>query len=89
MYENRTRNSIMKITSDSKLFTLKTLRKHLGLSQAELATALGVRRASISDWERGIYRPSLTIEQMQILDRLLQRAGLTIHDLSPDVSDRT
>jgi DNA-binding XRE family transcriptional regulator len=38
---------------------IKGLRKHLGLSQAQLAEKLGVRQQTISEWETGIYAPSL------------------------------
>lgn len=34
------------------------LRTHLGLNQAELAEALGVRQQTISEWESGRYEPS-------------------------------
>ena len=38
---------------------IKGLRLHLGMSQAELAETLGVRQQTISEWETGIYAPSL------------------------------
>jgi DNA-binding transcriptional regulator YiaG len=34
------------------------LRSHLGLNQAGLAEALGVRQQTISEWESGRYEPS-------------------------------
>jgi transcriptional regulator with XRE-family HTH domain len=77
----------MKVASNRKLFTLKTLRKQLGMSQTALAKALGVRQATISDWERGMCRPTLTIEQIQILEALLKRVGLTFNDLPTDISN--
>jgi DNA-binding transcriptional regulator YiaG len=33
------------------------LRRHLGLTQQELADELGTRQQTISEWERGLYRP--------------------------------
>ena len=33
------------------------LRRSLGLTQQELAERLGTRQQTISDWERGIYKP--------------------------------
>lgn len=33
-------------------------RRKLGMSQASLATAIGVRRESVKDWERGVKSPS-------------------------------
>ncbi len=37
---------------------IKSLRYHMGLSQAEFAEKLGVRQQTISEWETGIYAPS-------------------------------
>jgi len=39
---------------------LKTLRKRKGLSQKQLAEALGVDQSSISKYERGTRTPSVT-----------------------------
>lgn len=36
---------------------VRTLRHHLGLTQAELAGELGVRQQTVSDWEVGAYQP--------------------------------
>jgi DNA-binding transcriptional regulator YiaG len=33
------------------------LRKHLGITQTEMAEQLGTRQQTISEWELGIYRP--------------------------------
>jgi DNA-binding XRE family transcriptional regulator len=38
---------------------IKGLRAHLGMSQAQLAEMLGVRQQTISEWETGMYAPSL------------------------------
>jgi transcriptional regulator with XRE-family HTH domain len=37
---------------------IRAARRRAGLSQAELAAALGVRQSSLSQWERGSTRPS-------------------------------
>lgn len=37
---------------------IRAARRRTGLSQAELAAALGVRQSSVSQWERGSTRPS-------------------------------
>jgi DNA-binding XRE family transcriptional regulator len=42
---------------DSEL--IKGLRLYLGMSQAQLAEKLGVRQQTISEWETGIYTPSM------------------------------
>lgn len=36
---------------------VRSLRKHMGLSQEELAGELGTRQQTISEWETGRYRP--------------------------------
>ena len=36
---------------------IKTLRHHLSLTQRELADRLGTRQQTISEWEKGMYRP--------------------------------
>jgi DNA-binding transcriptional regulator YiaG len=37
--------------------TVKALRNHMGLSQQDMAQELGTRQQTISEWERGVYRP--------------------------------
>lgn len=41
--------------------TVKELRVHLGLSQAELGTATGVSRQTVNSIETGRYLPSLPL----------------------------
>ena len=36
---------------------IRALRYHLGLTQQELAEQLGTRQQTISEWERGMYKP--------------------------------
>jgi DNA-binding transcriptional regulator YiaG len=36
---------------------VRTLRERLGLTQRQLADALGVRQQTVSEWETGIYQP--------------------------------
>jgi DNA-binding transcriptional regulator YiaG len=36
---------------------IKDLRKHMGLTQSELAEELGTRQQTISEWEVGMYKP--------------------------------
>jgi len=40
---------------DSK--RIQNLRRHLGLTQRELAERLGTRQQTISEWETGMYKP--------------------------------
>jgi DNA-binding transcriptional regulator YiaG len=37
---------------------IKALRRHMGLTQAELAQQIGVRQATVSEWEKGIRTPN-------------------------------
>ena len=48
-------------TTDTETWTpadIRQLREELDLTQEEMAEQLGVRRATISDWERGKQGPS-------------------------------
>ena len=36
---------------------IRALRRHLGLTQREFAYELGTRQQTISEWERGMYKP--------------------------------
>ena len=55
---------------------IKALRLHTGLTQAEFAEQLGVRQATVSDWEQGIHAPSRAISRYLTL--IADRAGFTI-----------
>lgn len=37
--------------------SIRALRNHLGMTQQELADALGMRQQTISEWETGMYKP--------------------------------
>jgi DNA-binding transcriptional regulator YiaG len=36
---------------------VRALRKHLGISQSEMAGEMGTRQQTISEWELGLYQP--------------------------------
>ncbi len=36
---------------------IQALRKHLGLTQREMAARLGTRQQTVSEWETAMYRP--------------------------------
>ena len=36
---------------------VRALRRHLALSQEEMARELGTRQQTVSEWETGLYRP--------------------------------
>lgn len=37
--------------------SVRALRKHLKLTQSDLAEQMGMRQQTISEWEQGDYRP--------------------------------
>ena len=36
---------------------IRALRRHLGLTQSQMADSLGTRQQTISEWEVGLYKP--------------------------------
>jgi len=36
---------------------IRALRKHIKLTQVEMADQLGTRQQTISEWEKGLYEP--------------------------------
>ena len=52
---------------------VRELRQHLGLTQGEMARELGTRQQTISEWERGVYRPRGT--SCTVLNIIAERAG--------------
>ena len=53
--------------------TIKALRLHMGMNQAEFAEQLGVRQQTISEWETGSYAPSRATRKYLTL--VAERAG--------------
>ncbi len=54
---------------------VQALRKHLGMTQAEMAEELGTRQQTISEWETGMYRPRGA--SSTLLTVIAERAGFT------------
>jgi DNA-binding transcriptional regulator YiaG len=54
---------------------VRALRRHLGLTQQELADELGTRQQTISEWERGLYRPRGT--SSRLLTLVAERASFS------------
>jgi DNA-binding transcriptional regulator YiaG len=54
---------------------IQGLRRHLRLTQQELADELGTRQQTISEWERDLYRPRGT--SAKLLSLIAERAGFT------------
>jgi len=52
---------------------LQALRRHLQLTQQQLADELGMRQQTISEWETGIYRPRGA--SARLLQLIAERAG--------------
>ena len=52
---------------------IRELRRHLGLTQTELAQELGTRQQTISEWEVGMYRPRGA--SAKLLSIVAERAG--------------
>ena len=69
--------------SEEKL-NLKLIRKILGLTQEELAEAIGVSVRTISRCETGETEPVFTVAQMKRFNRVIRQAGHELDDL-PDV----
>ena len=55
--------------------SVKALRDHLGLTQQQMSEELGTRQQTISEWERGIYRPRGVSRTM--LTIIAEGAGFT------------
>lgn len=62
-----------KVVWNSK--SIKALRLQMCLTQAEFATQLGVRQATVSEWENGIYEP--TRSKSKHLELVAQMVGFT------------
>jgi len=54
---------------------VRALRQHLNLTQARLAEALGTRQQTISEWEKGMYRPRGA--SATLLSIVAERSGFT------------
>ena len=52
---------------------VRALRRHLGLTQDDLARELGTRQQTISEWETDQYRPRGT--SSRLLSLIAERAG--------------
>ena len=60
---------------------MRALRAHLNLTQQELSGELGTRQQTISEWERGIYRPRGT--SRTLLNLIAERAGFEYGAVPP------
>lgn len=51
---------------------LRKRREELGLTQRDIALALGKTVQTISNWETGLYEPKMTPREVKVLCRLLK-----------------
>jgi DNA-binding transcriptional regulator YiaG len=61
---------------------IRALRNHLGLTQREMADQLGTRQQTISEWEKGLYRPRGT--SSTLLNIVAERAQFKYRPESGD-----
>ncbi len=61
---------------------IQALRRHLGLTQRELAERLGTRQQTISEWEKGMYEPRGT--STTLLSIIAERAKFRYDAASTD-----
>ena len=55
--------------------SIRALRRHMRLTQAEMAVQLGTRQQTISEWEVGIYKPRGT--SATLLTIVAERSSFT------------
>lgn len=56
--------------------TIRSRRRTLGMTQASLAQRIGVSQGAVSQWEKGVASPHITI-----LPKLAEALGCSINDL--------
>ena len=66
---------------------VKALRDHLGLTQQQMSEEMGTRQQTISEWERGMYRPRGVSRTM--LNIIAERAGFGYDAEPPGKSDES
>jgi len=54
---------------------IRALRQHLNLTQVKLSEELGTRQQTISEWEKGLYRPRGA--SATLLSIIAERSGFT------------
>ena len=71
---------------DSNERKFASLRLRAGLTQQELADAIGVTQKTISIWEKGSVEPKLTFEQTK---QLMEILSCTLDELIISIKQRT
>ena len=65
--------------------SVRGLRRHLALTQEQLADELGVRQQTVSEWETSVYRPRGASDRLLTL--VAERAGFVYGEPSPEEDD--
>lgn len=60
-------------------------RQALGLTQKQVADAIGVTDQTVSNWERGVHEPKLTLRQVANLCQLTKRNAEELANLFENV----
>jgi putative transcriptional regulator len=63
-------------------------RKILGLTQRDIANALGITDQAVSDWERGVRTPRLSPRQTAILCQLMQLDVFQLADMFEQITPK-
>lgn len=66
---------------------VRSLRRHMAMSQQDFARELGVRQQTISEWERGIYAPSRS--RSKHLNLVAEDVGMVFEVINPENEDET
>lgn len=61
---------------------IRALRKHMGLTQADFAEEMGVRRQTVSEWENGVYDPDRSTARF--LRHIAKQADFQVPENSVD-----
>ena len=80
-----TKNKVRQPQWDGK--QIRTLRRHLGLTQRGLADRLGTRQQTISEWETGMYTPRGTSSTLLFI--IAERAKFEYKPTSSETSNET
>ncbi len=80
------RKKKLRVESKGDDVPLRVMREQLGLTQLQLAVAIGTDPSSISRWERGAVEPNLTVLQLKKLCRLI---GVSVLEELPDYLGRS